>query len=674
MINIISQPDQWESAYDEVYYRLQRSTRFADGGFSILTGADSTTKLIDSTGITIIPTGDLVQIGLGVYPVLGTSGTYLKVYDKYNVLTLGGYDTNIYQLSTSRIKLRLEVGYRKGNSFSSDRPLEKFVDINCSADAQGNYNVRIGGYLQDAFGEVTVPSIGNDKNLFLHYKLKLYVDYDNGVTYDIGELKYVSNGCVENLNYTDYQTIQKALRVPYNFKINTHPGLESFIINDSIKNRLVTSGYGAFTTLQKAKAIIQWKPIKDGGYVETPNCIDVTQQEFDEFDLIITANGASSGKLHTLKPTENFLTVERSGPAYRTNSSGVLESVASNYPRLDCSLDPTCASILMEPPRTNLIKHSNDFTHSDWGFTQNNGSRTITANYGTAPDGTNTATRIQMSIVNASGNYAHIEQKFASSLTTKYSNTIWVKSLSGTPVVALTYDGTNHLKKTISNTWQRYEFNFSANDFSCGLEFLLYYNIGTASTIDLLVWEGQAELGPYATSNIHTTTSTVTRPADKAYKTSSSSLIGQTEGTIFAHYYFDETIANPAGGTDANILQLNDGSNNNTFEVLHQGSDTGDKKVYFLLLVGGSLVINIHSGTMSSGWMKVAIAYKAGDYVVYVNGTQLGTSSYGSVPACSGIIVGGYYGSTALIKRHINKVSISKTRLSNSRLAELTTL
>jgi hypothetical protein len=57
---------------------------------------------------------------------------------------------------------------------------------------------------------------------------------------------------------------------------------------------------------------------------------------------------------------------------------------------------------------------------------------------------------------------------------------------------------------------------------------------GNGLTTNLYVYGAQLEAGSYATSYCPTLAAAVTRGADAASKTGISSLIGQTEGTLFA--------------------------------------------------------------------------------------------------------------------------------------------
>jgi hypothetical protein len=60
---------------------------------------------------------------------------------------------------------------------------------------------------------------------------------------------------------------------------------------------------------------------------------------FESASLVVTPNGTKASKLYAIKPTDGSgdLSVTRATTATRVNSSGLIESVANNVPRLDYS-------------------------------------------------------------------------------------------------------------------------------------------------------------------------------------------------------------------------------------------------------------------------------------------------------------------------------------------------
>jgi hypothetical protein len=177
--------------------------------------------------------------------------------------------------------------------------------------------------------------------------------------------------------------------------------------------------------------------------------------------------------------------------------------------------------------------------------------------------------------------------------------------------------------------------------------------MNASATIQL--WGVQVELGAYATSYIPTLAASVTRVADAASKTGISSLIGQTEGTVFMDF-----IAQTSTDTQSHFFLGND-------KIGLYGSST------FTFYSDGGVSIN--GGSFVTGQRyKIAFAYKTNDYVAYVNGVQKGTDTSATVPATSEFYVNSFNGSAQIQKKDVIQVLLFKTRLTNAQLAELTTL
>ena len=98
--------------------------------------------------------------------------------------------------------------------------------------------------------------------------------------------------------------------------------------------------------------------------------------------------------------------------------------------------------------------------------------------------------------------------------------------------------------------------------------------------------------------------------------------------------------------------------------------------VIFRVFSGSSAQASITKTGLTNGQtVKVAGAYKANDFVLYVNGVQVGTDTSGSIPASlSQIEIGSYaeVGSPFNQNRPIKQAIVFKTRLTNAQLAELT--
>ena len=160
----------------------------------------------------------------------------------------------------------------------------------------------------------------------------------------------------------------------------------------------------------------------------------------------------------------------------------------------------------------------------------------------------------------------------------------------------------------------------------------------------------------------------VTRIVDGLTKTGISSLIGQTEGTLFLD--FEKTNNDNTGTGGYFRIDVNNGTTNN--RILF-GFDLNKVNA---TVISGTLVALIETATTrTQERIKAAFAYKANDFVLYVNGVQIGTDTSGSVPTGLANFQWGVNQTTATTTSGvINQQAFFTTRLSNEELALITTI
>jgi hypothetical protein len=184
----------------------------------------------------------------------------------------------------------------------------------------------------------------------------------------------------------------------------------------------------------------------------------------------------------------------------------------------------------------------------------------------------------------------------------------------------------------------------------------------------IFVWGAQCEIGSYATSYIPTTSASVTRNADVISKTGISSLIGQTEGTVFADFYI-----NGFQSVYASAISLNDGVANNYIWLTIFANGNLRAEVW-----NGSVQASItYSGAVVGSRYKMAFGYKTNDFVLYVNGSLAGTDTTGTT--FSGTTLSKIDNDLAglapnNVSQSTNALALWKTRLTNTQLAQLTSI
>jgi hypothetical protein len=346
------------------------------------------------------------------------------------------------------------------------------------------------------------------------------------------------------------------------------------------------------------------------------------------------------------------------------------------------------------------LTYSSSFDNAAW--TKSNAS--VTANTTTSPDGTQNAD----SLIENGANDHHLIYQGDNPVAGSYSASVFIKkntrqyaflqiatdtvvnrytivvdlnngtmtasSTSGAP------SGTSYKIDSIGNGWYRlsvtathtagllysiFGLSNSANPTFSAEAVPLYSGDGTSSAY---FWGAQIESGSYSTSFIPTTSASVTRNADVISKTGISSLIGQTEGTLFWE---------GQGNTQAvgNDLWLFESSVNDTDNavLLYYVHSSGYINCY---INNGSSYVNLGVPMTITDNNKVAVGYKSGDFVMYVNGAQVdsNTSATAIPSTMNQVAFNKWTGITGVQKQSMKAAALWKTRLTNTQLAALTTI
>jgi hypothetical protein len=210
----------------------------------------------------------------------------------------------------------------------------------------------------------------------------------------------------------------------------------------------------------------------------------------------------------------------------------------------------------------------------------------------------------------------------------------------------------------LGNGWNKFTVSATGS-----IDFVFINTFG-ADTFDVEVWGGQVEAGSYATSYIPTTSASVTRNADVISKTGISSLIGQTEGTMFVDIDIDSSFAQ----ADTRFINVTDGTAANWYFI-----GTNNPNEFRFYFRSSSTVYVTNVTTFTSGRHKLAFAYKNNDYVAYIDGVQVNNTTTLVVGSTSKIELGNSFGSD-IGKEYINTSALWKTRLTNTQLQTLTTI
>jgi hypothetical protein len=369
-----------------------------------------------------------------------------------------------------------------------------------------------------------------------------------------------------------------------------------------------------------------------------------------------------------------------------------------NVPRLDYT-NSTCPSILVEPQRTNLMLRSNGLTNVYYGVTgatiaqsstdflngekaflfseTNSNSQHGITNSSTISQTIGTTYTFSCYLKKGSGssapnivrlrsfwgdNYANFNistgqvlytsTQLTSASIVPISNGYYRCSITWVGVVSTsTYAGIYFINNTNDNQGNvSYTGNVNANVFVAGLQY---------------------EAGANATSYIPTTSATVTRNADVISKTGISSLIGQTEGTVYAKFSTKEL------GTTKTILGIK--SSNGQNAIIIKTENNNNLGTQIIANNTNVYVNNANVSLVTNSFVKIAVTYNSTKVKVFVNGAlilQSGTISLSFTTLLEilslGVSVNNFV--TENINGKIDNALVLKTSLTDNECISLTTL
>jgi hypothetical protein len=357
-----------------------------------------------------------------------------------------------------------------------------------------------------------------------------------------------------------------------------------------------------------------------------------------------------------------------------------------NIPRVDYSTGT--ASLLVEPARTNLLLYSEEFDNAYWSRS----STTITSNNTTAPDGTTTADRLVLTGTSSTAR-AISRNSSITTVTTTVTFSTFVKYIdkqylqltfgSGFSVDFANFDlingmlvgGTLNAKiENYANGWYRISITSTGLSTTTCQAYIWVIDSAAAlraadststGTSAYWIWGAQLEDGSNATSYIPTLAAIGIRAADVISKTGISSLIGQTEGTLFV---------------EANLT-----ANTAERRIITVSNGTETQRIIFwtlatTLYISINTATSINLGNFPIGPAKIAFAYTitpgspgSTTYSAKVNTDPLITATLGVAPTpLTNINLGSSPGGSLFLNDRIKSVQLYKTALSPGQLATLT--
>ena len=375
--------------------------------------------------------------------------------------------------------------------------------------------------------------------------------------------------------------------------------------------------------------------------------------------------------------------VTRGTVANRFNSTGALDSVAANVPRLDYVFAggiQGCPYWLVEGAATNGYWPSN--MSADYSLVNMTRSGNIitetTTNGGHGFDGPSRA-----STINQLRAYGYIFKQLSG--TTRRVRMRVSNNADGNILGGIFDASTGQRFTNVSRTGSWSLTGLSDGIINLGNGYWLLYcigqtSVGTTNLIDLRLDNGtssfsyagstgvsfecfgfQMELGSFPTSRINTTTGVVTRNADVILQTGLSAVIGQTTGAISGAFVV-------SGVGIRTIASLSDGTINNGITI---NIDASNNIIVGVVQAGVTRATLITSAPVASGIHGYCLTYEGGIFRLYVDGVLVDTETASNTPACSQLRLGSFVDGTQFMNGHIGAHVLANTAITASEAINL---
>ena len=336
--------------------------------------------------------------------------------------------------------------------------------------------------------------------------------------------------------------------------------------------------------------------------------------------IVLLPTAYEKDTIHNVKPSSapfGDMTLIQNGTTTRVDENGLVASNTTDIPRIDYSKGE--GAILSETAATNEIRYSEDFSNVLWLKT----AVTLTSSTGTNPRGESAT----IYAIQGAPSQGGLEAAMASSASGNgVGASIWARKKSGVGTADVLIGGGSFgnptiATRTVGADWQR--ITFTSTGYT-GTSHFFVKPASTSAADTIEIWGAQMEktgLGQNGrvSSYIPTTSASVTRPRDNYLNGGDTSLIGAQEGVF---YMEAATLAN--AGSKAIALSAANSAANRVVIFYSSTSNTIQGRVQ----ASTSTTIAIN-GTVPSNtnFNKIAFKYKSGDLALWINGTEVQTST-----------------------------------------------
>ena len=395
--------------------------------------------------------------------------------------------------------------------------------------------------------------------------------------------------------------------------------------------------------------------------------------------LALIPSGYKSGKVYSILPNDgsgDFTFDRANGLSTRVRKDGLIEEVSNDTPRLDW-LNSDCPSLLLENQSTNTQTYSESSTGKSL-----TGS-TLTNDKAISPTGEYNAMELKEDT--STGKHRFFTGNVTVVDGTTYTLSLFVKKNSDNRFIFINagsligvsgsfnldtqaVTGGVQLFETYPNGWYRIGITEEASaDVTNGYFVQLQQGTTDASYTgdesSVYVWGLQFEEGNLSSYIPNLATGSTTRSAETCTGSTDATIFNDSEGVLYAEISRESSVGNRQ-------IELSDGSDSTRITI--RFSSNG---IYVSAVINNISVISYGLNTTNlNQFYKVAIKYKSGNSLIYIDGVEVSTSTttYTQTDTISELNFQQWWGGNSFYGR-CKDLRYYDTALTDAELTELTT-
>jgi hypothetical protein len=334
----------------------------------------------------------------------------------------------------------------------------------------------------------------------------------------------------------------------------------------------------------------------------------------------------------------------------------------------------------------NDFVYSEDFSQTEWNqiFAGTGSYPSVSSNYATAPDGTQTADRVQFDKGSGTTNldYSLLRQTDLISAIRTYA--VWMKSTDGSSTYDVALRSDNFESVEVTGEWQR--FDLTSNTAQVYVQIGLRGTWSTSQTADILIWGASAEqsatAGPYVRTGATAQTTPVLLPQglttgrditgvnlfENVRKQGALNLDGNSWAEVHDNASVDVSEFTLEGWVYVDVSESYRGALISKYKF-SQGArayaiERNGVNIMFTISSDGSQTATLSSGAITStGWHHFVATLSSTHMKVYVNGVEDGIYGY-----TSGIYVQSYPVTIGVLDSDSQSTSIMKDQIAQPRI------